>query len=61
MQIKNEKHTGMSRHIDRKYNLTVLPAKVNTYTIDKLCPSQDGVSDYSLIIFVLTLRFVGLK
>ncbi len=46
--IKNEKHTGMSRHINRQYNLTVLPAKVNTYTIDMLCPGQDGVTDYSL-------------
>lgn len=51
----------MSRHINRQYNLTVLPAKVNTYTIDMLCPGQDGVTDYGLITVVLTLRFVGLK
>lgn len=61
MRIKNEKHTGMSRHIDRQYYLIVQPAKVNTYTTDMLCPGQDGVTDYSLIIVELTLRFVVLK
>lgn len=45
--INNEKHPGMSRHIDRQYNFIVLPAKVNTYTTDMLCPGQGGVTDYS--------------
>ncbi len=47
--------------MSKRYNFTVLHAKENTNTIDMICPGQDGVTDYSLITVVLTLRFVGLK